>query len=275
MAVRGIKWPGRANLVVSLIAVHRGEWDGRRVLDGIEVPTITPFFEPYADSGSPVALNANEGVMYEGYKPLGDGFFITETENDELLNSDTRNADVLRPFINGHEVNNWPDQRPSQRIIYFRAWPIERARTYEGPFRLVEARMPTQRASQNRPSNRDRWWIYGEARPALSAKLASLKRCFIIVRHTKYLAFSEASTGVILSEALKIFTADRWDLYAVVQSSLHEFWARKYSGALKQDLRYSPSKMLRHLRLSRWPLANHQSRSRGTRRALPRNIASR
>ena len=40
---------------------------------------------------------------------------------------------------------------------------------------------------------------------------------------------------------LYVFTTDRWDLYAVVQSTLHEVWARKYSGALKQDLRYSPS----------------------------------
>ena len=28
----------------------------------------------------------------------------------------------------------------------------------------------------------------------------------------------------------------------MVQSTLHEVWARKYSGSLKQDLRYSPSK---------------------------------
>ena len=34
---------------------------------------------------------------------------------------------------------------------------------------------------------------------------------------------------------------DRWDIYSVVQSTLHEVWARKYSGSLKQDLRYSPS----------------------------------
>jgi hypothetical protein len=31
MAVRGIRWPGRANLVVSLVAIHRGEWAGRAV----------------------------------------------------------------------------------------------------------------------------------------------------------------------------------------------------------------------------------------------------
>ena len=46
----------------------------------------------------------------------------------------------------------------------------------------------------------------------------------------------------VFTHAIKIFTTDRWDLYAVVQSTLHEVWARKYSGALKQDLRYSPSK---------------------------------
>jgi hypothetical protein len=46
----------------------------------------------------------------------------------------------------------------------------------------------------------------------------------------------------VFTHAIKIFTTDRWDLYAVVQSTIHEVWARKYSGALKQDLRYSPSK---------------------------------
>ena len=44
-AVRGIKWPGRANLVVSLVAIHKGEWSGKRVLDGREVPFISAYFE--------------------------------------------------------------------------------------------------------------------------------------------------------------------------------------------------------------------------------------
>ena len=45
----------------------------------------------------------------------------------------------------------------------------------------------------------------------------------------------------VFSHALFVFTTDRWDLFAVVQSTLHEIWARKFSGSLKQDLRYSPS----------------------------------
>jgi len=58
---------------------------------------------------------------------------------------------------------------------------------------------------------------------------------------TKYLNFSAAPTNYVFLNTLYVFTTDRWDLYAVVQSTLHEVWARKYSGALKQDLRYSPS----------------------------------
>jgi hypothetical protein len=45
----------------------------------------------------------------------------------------------------------------------------------------------------------------------------------------------------VFTHALFVFTTDRWDLYAVVQSTIHEVWARKYSGALETRLRYSPS----------------------------------
>jgi hypothetical protein len=52
---------------------------------------------------------------------------------------------------------------------------------------------------------------------------------------------SAVPTNNIFLNTLYIFTTDRWDLYTVVQSTLHEVWARKYSGALETRLRYSPS----------------------------------
>jgi hypothetical protein len=77
---------------------------------------------------------------------------------------------------------------------------------------------------------------------ALYDGILGLHRCFAATATTKHLNFSALPTNAVFTQALKIFTTDRWDLYAVVQSNLHEVWARKYSGALKQDLRYSPSK---------------------------------
>ena len=69
-----------------------------------------------------------------------------------------------------------------------------------------------------------------------------MKQCFVAARTTKYLNFSASPTNYVFTDALYVFTTNRWDFYATVQSTLHEVWARKYSGALKQDLRYSPSK---------------------------------
>ena len=67
-------------------------------------------------------------------------------------------------------------------------------------------------------------------------------RVLLLARNNKVpQLFSATHRGTFFTDALYVFATDRWDLYAVVQCTLHEVWARKYSGALKQDLRYSPS----------------------------------
>jgi hypothetical protein len=86
------------------------------------------------------------------------------------------------------------------------------------------------------------WWQFWRPRSELYRGIGSLDRCFVAARTTKFLSFSAAPIDCVFTDALYVFSTDRWDLYAVVQSTLHEVWARKYSGALKQDLRYSPSK---------------------------------
>ena len=58
LAVRGIKWPGRAKLIVSLVAMHKGEWSGKRVLDSREVPLINAYFEDSLDTGEPRPIYA-------------------------------------------------------------------------------------------------------------------------------------------------------------------------------------------------------------------------
>jgi hypothetical protein len=107
---------------------------------------------------------------------------------------------------------------------------------------LVEARVKPFRDNQKRAANREYWWQYNESRVGLRRTLTPLKRCFGAAATTKHLNFSALPIDYVFTHAIKVFATDRWDLYAVAQSTIHEVWARKYSGALKQDLRYSPSK---------------------------------
>jgi len=79
------------------------------------------------------------------------------------------------------------------------------------------------------------------ARVGMYAKLEPLERCLVTARTTKHFSFSAVPSDWVYSDALNFLTSDRWDVFAVVQSTLHEVWARKYSGALETRLRYSPS----------------------------------
>lgn len=238
-AIRGIKWPGRANLVVSLVAVHKGAWCGKRVLDGKEVQVISAFFEDSEDVGAPQILQESINRVSQGTIPLGDGFMLNHEEAAKLIEADPRNQEVLFPVINGEEINSRPDQSAGRSIINFLDMTEEEASRYTLPFEMVVERVKPSRLAQKNETAKQRWWRYYRYNEDCYSALARLHRCFVAAATTKYLNFSATSTSCIYLNTLYVFATDRWDLYAVVQSSLHEVWSRKYSGALETRLRYS------------------------------------
>ena len=145
MAVRAVKWPGRANLAVSLVAIHKGKWNRKRSLDGQEVSMISAYFENTSDVGDPVPLIQNANRVYQGSIFLGDGFLLTHEEASRLLKADTRNREVVFPVINGKEANSEPDQKPGRSIINFSDWSEDRARSYPLPFQIVENKVKPER----------------------------------------------------------------------------------------------------------------------------------
>ena len=112
MAVRGMKWPGTANLVVSLLAVHKGKWSGPRMLDNQPATLINAFFEEGESLGEPDTIVGTATGCVQGSIFLGDGFLLTHDDAERLCASDPRNAEVIMPIINGKELNNEPDQAP-------------------------------------------------------------------------------------------------------------------------------------------------------------------
>ena len=180
--------------------------------------------------------------MFQGSIFLGDGFLLTHDDAKRMRASDPRNAAVIMPIINGKELNNEPDQAPGRSIINFRDWPLERSKEFQEPFEIVERLVKPERQKSNRKVRRERWWMHAERAAGLYNNIRNLPHCFVAVWVTKYLNFSLQPTDIVFSNSCYVFATDRWDLFTVVQSTLHEVWARKYSGSLKQDLRYSPSK---------------------------------
>src|SRR5205085_8249782 len=106
-------WSGRANLVVSIVALHKGEFQGQRFLDGRSVQNISSFLEEGADSESPPSLDANKGKILQGSIILGDGFILSVEEGTRLVTEDVQNQDVVMPAPRGKEdINGHPAQSP-------------------------------------------------------------------------------------------------------------------------------------------------------------------
>jgi hypothetical protein len=241
MAVRDIKWPGVANLVVSLVSIHRGEWKTTCFLDGKSVETISTLFEDYTDPSPPISLSENGRRIFEGAKLLGDGFLMDHRTAISMTESNPIIQQVIMPALNGDELNNHPLQTPNRSAINFFDWSLETAQTFGDAFQRVVELVRPLREHDNRKVRREKWWQYAERATGLYTRIIGKERCFVVARTTKHLNFSVAPTRVVYNDTLKVFTTDRWDHYAVVQSTIHEVWARKYSGSLETRLRYSPS----------------------------------
>lgn len=244
-AIRGIKWPGRAKLVVSLVCLHKGNWNGQYILDGKEVPTINPYFEDSEDIGEPHKIIENAKRIYQGSVILGDGFLLDQHVAKEFIQANPENKNVIFKILNGAELNGNPNQDSERWVINFFDWDINKASTYSLPFSIVNSIVKNERCQLNNNERykgaKEKWWQYIWPRTELYSKISTLNRCFVTAATTKYLNFTSSSIDRVFTHALFILATDRWELYSILQSTIHEIWARKHSGALETRLRYSPS----------------------------------
>lgn len=239
--VKSTRWPGHANLFVALLSLTKRHWRGKRLLDGSEVDFISAYFEDYEDSGNPCQLSQNKDLMFQGSIFLGDGFLLEPDAASRLIAADRKNNEVIYPVINGKDLNDSPDQMPSRFIINFFDWPKQKAAEYEIPFGIVQKKVKPIRDTVKRKSNRERWWIYAEHRPGLYKTISKLRHCFAIARTTKYLNFSLSAKDRVFTDAIFVFATEKFSSFAIMQSTLHNEWARKYSSSLETRLRYAPS----------------------------------
>ncbi len=244
MAVRGVKWSGTANLVVSEFSISKSHYHHFCVLDGKVVEMINAFFEDGSQTADPLSISDNMRRVFQGSIFLGEGFLISSEEAKSLIVHDPINCQVIFPTYNGSDMNSSPDQSPQRSIINFFDWGIQRAHQYYDCFHILEQRVKPQRdivVAKGKQIHEYDFWKYWDKRPYLYSSISSLVHCFVVALVTKYLNFSRVTTDSIFSHKLCVFSTDRWDLYSVVQSTLHDVWVRKYSSSLGQTLNYSPS----------------------------------
>ena len=241
----------------------KGSWEGEVRLNGKSVSYVSAFLSDQ-EEWTPEKLKANEGKSFMGSIIHGLGFTLSEEEAQGMIASDSKNAEVLFPYLNGKDLSSHPEQQASRWVINFFDWSEERAKQYAEPFSKVlkevkpgrQLRKPNGDYKLRRPLP-EKWWIYAEKRPALyhaigrgdsfeshPAGWESLERvdsviCFAQVSKTKYPALVENRS--VFDQKLVVIQVDDPAIYPQLLSHVHYFWVWSRGSSMKNDPVYTPS----------------------------------
>jgi hypothetical protein len=253
-AKRRYKWPAGAAVIVSV--VHIAKAPSRTielVLDDRRVSRISAFLFHTGPDADPAQLAANANKSFLGSKIYGQGFLFDDGDEDatplaemqRLFAKDPRSRERIFPYLGGEELNTSPTHAHHRCVINFGQMSEEEARRWPDLMAIVEEKVKQERqALGDNPDGRRRkqyWWQWGRYTPALYASIANYDRVLACSLHSKDLSFAFLPSATVFSHGLAVFADETSSFFGVLQSRVHEIWARFFSSSLEDRLRYTPS----------------------------------
>lgn len=264
-AQKRVKWPGLAAVVISVVNIFKGSYTGEKTIDERETDVISAFLFHAGGNSDPKVLLANQGKSFQGSIVLGMGFTFDDSNSEatpiaemhRLIEKDPRNAERIFPYIGGEEVNSSPTHAHHRYVINFGEMSEEEARKWPDLMAIVEEKVKPARLAQKREIRAKYWWRFGETTPALFRAIAQSvspqaedmkgiaspeeNRVLVISRVTEHPGFVFLPSGMVYSERLAIFVKTKYSFFSMMQSRIHETWARFFGSTLEDRLMYAPS----------------------------------
>jgi hypothetical protein len=280
-ATKRFKWPGLAAVVVSVIhiqkvgcvatknldlssislaATHPTQRDlssislaaTQRILDGRQVPKISAFLFHAGGNENPQTLLANAGKGFIGSYVLGMGFTFDDTnpeatpiaEMHRLIEQNPKNADRIFPYIGGEEVNSSPSHAHNRYVINFGEMSEDEAWEYPELMKILQAKVKPGRdkiIARGKQIHEYDYWKFWDKRTETYKAIAKCDRVLVVSRVGQHGSFAFLPRNIVFSEGLVVFVDERNSFFCILQSRLHEIWARFFSSSLEYRLRYTPT----------------------------------
>jgi hypothetical protein len=256
-AIRRVKWPGEAAVMVSVVHIVKGR-TVTAVLDGRRAQRVSAYLVEGDLDTSPALLAANDGKAFTGCYILGMGFTFDDVASKKGASSSLNemkitvaknqtNAERIFPYIVGEDINTDPRQS-------FRRFVIDLSTESESDARcrwpdlvaILERLVRPEREKKADKQAREHWWQFLRPRWELRKAIAGKPYITVMSRVSSHLALAVVPAGPIFSIECNIFAYSTKAPFAVLQSRLHETWARFFSSTLEDRLRYTPSDCFRN-----------------------------
>ena len=103
---------------------------------------------------------------------------------------------------------------------------------------------PIRDALGSNPVNtplKKRWWAFQAHRPDFYEAISPMDRILGVCRVSTYFGVTFIKPGPIFGESVVLFAMSSDASLAILQSRIHESWARTFSSTMRDAMRYSPS----------------------------------
>ena len=247
------RWEGEAAVVVAQVFVCRGDSGIAPVLDDRPVRRISAYLMEGDLDGSPARLRENAGRVFEGTKVYGAGFLFrddkpaspdhTISAMEHLLKAAPQSRPAVRSFLGGEEVYNDPRHRHFRYAIDLSGRTLDEASDrFPELMAILRKTVRPYRATVSRARTRERWWLFEEERPGLYGAIRNLPEVLVTsCAATPHWALARVPNQGLFGNTLAVFALSSDAAFAVLQSRVHEVWARFFASTLEDRLRYTPS----------------------------------
>ncbi|WP_394554610.1 Eco57I restriction-modification methylase domain-containing protein [Agromyces sp. MMS24-JH15] len=228
-AIQSAQWGAKnASVQIAVVWGTPRDFGVRAVADGQRVPKITSMLEPEGRvSGQALRLAGNAGLAFKGAEIGGEGFVVTPADAEAMVERDPRNHDVLYPYPDGKtDVYGDPATEASRWVINFHDWTLDRARSYQEAFAVVEREVRPWRQrtkSDGSPvlprAQFDKWWIYATRRPNLTEAISHFEQVMVLVQTSSTLRPVIWDARTVFTQKLVVFASIDFALFALLSSS--------------------------------------------------------
>lgn len=248
-ATKRLAWPGRAAVVASVVCVRKGGDPLPARLDGEPVPRISAYLSHAGDDRPPRALADNRGISHVGCDLKGMGFTFDDAvpgatplaEMRRILQVAPHSAERIFPYLGGEEINGHPAHAHRRFVIHFEDLPLESAKRWPELLAIVERKVKPERATKSGALANWPWWQFWRPRAELARKLRALDRVLVHSQVSAHHGLVFQPPDRVFAHTLNVFLLPSFAAFAILQSRVHELWARFFGSTLEDRLRYTAS----------------------------------
>jgi hypothetical protein len=251
------KWPGQAAVIVSIVHICKRDIlafipSGSLIngahfdLDGRPVSLITSYLLHIGHHDNPPVLRKNVALAFKGCEIGSLGYLLTQDacEFEQFVTlSDPRDPskELLKPYVGGADLNG-EDGGPDRFVLDVDGLTEAQLRTLPNVHRFLEERVRVDFLNRGEVrTDTVEWWHFRRPSLELRKAIGRLPQLLAVSRVSDTAAFTFIRGDSIANSDIICFQYSSFAPFSILQSRVHEIWARCFASSMKDDLRYTPS----------------------------------